>query len=322
MKENRECFLSLLDMVINHNFQVERNTLLPHSDNSIGELEENGYVYLEPSNDKFEIKIPLPVLYHISKLLKEKNLPYFPILNLDYKLSWEENEFSDLQLILIKIWNSHYQVSIDLADVFELDNDEILVEQFKNLYIHRSNSQITSFEGFYHLQEQAFVNGKGAPWGDSGIKLKMMNSNTHSFKDYFYIIIQSKRKETSKNKDELEEEWQKIYSKELDDFIKSNVLFIMISDGEEITDMESRAEEYKCILITKDQYSDYFSDLFLTLKELKSGFKEIQAISKCKCTKKCQCVRCECQKKGLCGENCKGSCSKKSKENEDEEFSE
>jgi len=54
-------------------------------------LEENGYVYLEPtSNKEFEIKIPLPVMYHISKLLKEHKLPNLPILKLNYTLSWEK----------------------------------------------------------------------------------------------------------------------------------------------------------------------------------------------------------------------------------------
>jgi hypothetical protein len=46
--QNRECFLSLFDMMLNYNLKVQRGKLLPHSPYTFGDLERNGYVYLEP----------------------------------------------------------------------------------------------------------------------------------------------------------------------------------------------------------------------------------------------------------------------------------
>jgi len=256
---------------------------------------KNGYIYLEPQGKEFEIKIPLPVLYHISELLKEKKLPHLPILNLDYTLTWEENEISDLQLMVIKIWNlGDKKTQIDLSKAFGLKGEK-LVEPLKNWNIYCPHHMIKSFQQFYDAPSPTFLNGKGSPWGDSGLKLNLVGKNSGTLEDFFYIIIQSKRKESSNKKEELKTEWKKIYEKNLDEFMMANVLFVMISDGDEITDKDDLCNSYNCLLISKKDYMEKFSTLFSTLK----GLKKVTSKDSCRCKKKkCQCKRCDCRKKG------------------------
>jgi hypothetical protein len=131
--------------------------------------------------------MPLVVLYHISTLLKEKGLPYFPIFELDFKLSWEDNEISDLQLVLVKFWGYGYQKRVFRLKAFQ----DLPILPLSNLEIYHSGTQIQDFPSFCNLPSCAFLNGKGSPWADSGIKLRSLNSQLNTFEDYFYILFTS-----------------------------------------------------------------------------------------------------------------------------------
>jgi hypothetical protein len=297
--QNRECFLSLFDMMLNSNLKVERGALLPHTSYTFNDLEKNGYVYLEPYQNGFLIKVPLIVLYHMSTLLKAKNLPHFPIFDLNYKLSWEDNEISDLQWMLVKVWGLGYQKSVFGMKAFV----NVPILPLFNLEIYHSITQIQDFSSFSKTSACAFLNGKGSPWADSGLKLKIENSQLNTFEDYVYILIQSKRKEHSNKTENLKSEWTKVYTKELDKFMKEKVLFYLITDGDQILDKEDLCKKYPNIqCITKGQYATHFSQLFETLKSLKSDLE-------CKCSKECKCQHCACKKEGLCGNLCK-ACKK------------
>jgi hypothetical protein len=77
----------------------------------------------------------------------------------------------------------------------------------------------------------------------------------------------------------------------------------MLSDGDEIVDEDGLCEEYNIQCVTKDQYATQFSELFATLKSLKSDPNE--GLDVCNCSKTCKCEQCACKKNGLCGSICK-----------------
>jgi len=112
-------------------------------------------------------------------------------------------------------------------------------------------------------------------------------------------LIQSKRKEHSNKTENLKMEWNKVYKGDLEKFMKERVLFYLITDGDNIQDDEDLCKKYPNIrCITKGQYAAQFSQLFETLKSLKSDLE-------CTCSKDCKCKQCACKKEGLCGNLCK-----------------
>lgn len=266
---NFQALHSLLNFAL---FQevVNRNTLLPNSNYKIGDLEQNGYIYLEPiQNDTYQVRMTLIVMNHINNILLNYKKIYFPILYLNYKLTPEENELSDLNIILTKILrqdNDNGMVNLN----FLLKKLNLYVETSSiNPLVHYSTTRIQDFQKFYEMKTTSFINGKGSSWGDSGIKLKIYGANSNTIDDYFFIIIQSKRKEKSNNQNDISEEFQKIYKKEEENFFHKNVLFMMISDGN-IIDQNSVISEYNCIGISRDDYPLFFSQTFSNLKILKS----------------------------------------------------
>jgi hypothetical protein len=99
-------YLYLIGKTLINSEPVEKEDRLPHINNeTYGSLEEKGIIYLnsikDNNNTKFKVKITLPILYHISNKLNNFE---FPIFNLKYNFTWEENEISDISLILLKIW--------------------------------------------------------------------------------------------------------------------------------------------------------------------------------------------------------------------------
>lgn len=108
-----------------------------------------------------------------------------------------------------------------------------------------------------------FLNGKRAPWADGGIKL------LHNDQDFF-ILTQSKRKEKSDEKDDLSEEWNKVFKRKKN-YIKKS-LFIMITDGKEIDIKNNIQEKYpkNILVISKDTFMNFFGKFFSTLKILKT----------------------------------------------------
>eukprot|EP01080_Neovahlkampfia_damariscottae_P000811 gene811-9061_t len=213
---NNGFYLTLLHCVL-HTTYIRKEQTVPHSKITFEQLEAYGYIYLERKGKKYEVKIPLTNLYHLSTLIQ--NLT-FPILNLNETLSWEDNEMSDLCLILLKLFCNTKVGAIKLDPLFGVEN--IKTKPLDDLQILKSKKQITSFEGFFDLNSNSFVNGKGSPWADSGIKLPL-KSNPQTFKDYFYILIQSKRKEYTNKTESLTTEWRKIEIKDKK-FMKNNVL--------------------------------------------------------------------------------------------------
>jgi hypothetical protein len=220
-----------------------------------------GNVSRVPPEIRFRIKIPLVLLHHMSTLLKEKDLPHFPILDLDFKLTWEEVEISNLQWILVKVWSLGDRNSGISLEEFQ----NLSIEPPSNLEIHHSNTQITDFTSFSKTSSCAFLNGKVSPWVDSGIKLRIMNNDLNTFEDYVYILLHYDKTEF------LKDERNKVYKGDIDKFMKEKVLLYLITDGDKVVDEEYLCSKYPNIqCITRGQYASRFSQLFETLRALKS----------------------------------------------------
>jgi hypothetical protein len=196
--------------------------------------------------------------------------------------------------MLVKVWGFGYQKSVFNLKEFK----DLPILPLSKLEIYHSGTQIQDFPSFCNLPSCAFLNGKGSPWADSGIKLRILNSQLNTFEDYVYVLIQSKRKEHSNKTENLKSEWNKVYKGKLDQFMREKVLFYLITDGDKILDEEVLCKQYPNIrCITRGQYATRFSELFETLKLLKSDLE-------CKCSKDCKCQQCACKKDGLCGKSC------------------
>jgi hypothetical protein len=197
--------------------------------------------------------------------------------------------------MLVKVWGFGYQQSAITFKEFK----NLSIVPPSSLEIRHSGTQIQDFTSFSKIPSCAFSNGKGSPWADSGIKLKIENSELNTFEDYIYILIQSKRKEHSNKTENLKLEWNKVYKVELDKFMKERVLFYLITDGDNILDDEKLSETYPNVqCITRGQYAQKFSQLFEILKSLKSDLE-------CRCSKDCKCQQCACKQEGMCGNLCK-----------------
>jgi len=283
------CLMSLIHKVLlDAKNSVSKGYIVPHfpRGTTYGDLEEKGIIYLEPVEGEprnFEVKMTFLLLYHIAAILKKHEVN-LPILDMKHDLTWEENERSDVQLMMLKIWNyfntmaamsQQYHNVLNLQTMFPQLRQAILVNPPQNYEITNFTTQVRSFQSLL-TDISGFVNAKGAPWADGGIKLKLYGTQqTDDFKKYCYLLIQSKRKVKSDEVVDITQEWNKCYDNQLgEDFYKRQVVFLLISDGTRISDNGNKQQEYNCIAIDRTGYGEFFSPLFLILKELKSEFKE------------------------------------------------
>lgn len=92
----------LLDAIMN---SVNKQHQVYHfsSDTTYGDLEEKGIIYLETVEKKllnFEVKMAFPISNN-----PQSAWINLPILDLKYDFTWQENEISDVQLVMRKVWD-------------------------------------------------------------------------------------------------------------------------------------------------------------------------------------------------------------------------
>jgi len=114
---------------------------------------EKGILYLNPSSsvDEFQVKICLPILHHMANILKVNAEFYLPIFDLDPNPTWEDNESSDVHVILLKIWNlcqsNPDKANIDIGSILPLKFDKrILVQKPGCCNVSQPENRIASFK--------------------------------------------------------------------------------------------------------------------------------------------------------------------------------
>jgi len=181
------CFLSLLYYALLGDLRpikkIDKVPLLKND--TFGSLEEKGILYLNPSSsvDEFQVKICLPILHHMANILKVKAKFGLPIFDLDPNLTWEDNESSDVHLILLKIWDlcqaNPHEKYIDISSILPLQHpqEEILVKTPKFWKVCEPENRIVSFKDLVAFKRNhdyvGFINSTGAPWGDGGLILEL-----------------------------------------------------------------------------------------------------------------------------------------------------
>jgi hypothetical protein len=275
MTRQEKIFPYLIGQSLLQNNLVTKSTSIPHSKETFGSLEEKGVLYLNPTEtfEQYVVKITYPILYHMMERLKPRLPDKSNFLDFKSTITWEENELTDVFLVLTKIWveSENSAESFDLKNVFPEFKKSVVVKKLKEFKIWKSDVQITSFRGV-PCEPQGFINGKSAPWGDGGIVLELVKPTEES--SYFYIILQSKRKDVSNTTEDFGLEFQKIFDKSQSKFIQNNVLFILLSDGERIEIDEEALKRYNTLAIERSLLKNFFGEIYAIIKDLKTQQSE------------------------------------------------
>ena len=135
------------------------------------------------------------------------NIPEEPLLRLDAKLSPDDNEEQDLAVLLHKL-SAQPETTCKLADIITgMPVPDISVKIPSYLSWERLLSHVDSPFGLLPLLQRgrsAFVNAPHAPFSDSFIILELVEP----FDEFTHVVflLQSKRKETAKKRNEKDSE--------------------------------------------------------------------------------------------------------------------
>lgn len=257
---------------------VNREDLI--CDAEYGKLEEMGALFLSPAEkNKFSIRIPFLFLHtyaiHFTNYQRE------PILSSISMLSSEDNEIQDLSTLLFYLWKFKEEgnETIDLNSIIPQVPNKLYEVKFpKNFSIQQLRNQVTSIEAalevFANSQNQAFLNGKTSPWGDSFLILDFYSGEEKNTWKKLVIILQSKRRATVQEKSrkfKLTTELKKIltsYDTNLTN--KYKWIFLIVTDSKsvmEFNDIENFKD--KLIIITEKEHEAFYGSYRRDVRSLR-----------------------------------------------------
>jgi len=147
------------DSVVSYNLPKEPRSIESAEEFTFGRFEQNGIIFLQQSKESNDFKVHLPfvlisIFYQMYSRTQSK-VAYSPLLSIQPSMNFEENEISDLAIIMMKlqILKSHDpdQTHFKLSTVFPLHSNQ------SEQYI-----KFPKFFGFNRLDHQV----KGKTWND------------------------------------------------------------------------------------------------------------------------------------------------------------
>jgi len=231
-----------------------------------GEVEYYGGAYLSPLGDnKFEIRIPLPILCALHDT--QMYIPEEPIYNLDDDISSEDNEKQDIATIISKIYIPFMvfaRYELDLHEIYNgFPQNKYIIKTPSCWRITKNLSQVKLLEDISLLKASSlgFINAAHASFADGWIIFYSPKG------EMIVLIIQSKRIKTRKDQNSevpaklVVDELEKVFGVEV--VRNSNNLklkgvqyiFMFITDKNSIANTNLPEDVY---LIPKPKHKDFY----------------------------------------------------------------